>query len=134
MEPIKHPVHPRPLALCSTLGANDKPPCGKNKRSTMAAERITATYRIETPLEPPRAAAVLAGEQSSGTFVNVPGETAELRARFGARVERVTELEPSREPSLPGATTPAETNPNYRRAEIVVSWPLENVGHNLPTL
>ncbi len=38
-------------------------------------ERISATYLIETPLAVEQAAAVLAGEQSSGTFVPVPGET-----------------------------------------------------------
>jgi ribulose-bisphosphate carboxylase large chain len=38
-------------------------------------ERITATYYIETPYAPEKAAAVLAGEQSSGTFVAVPGAT-----------------------------------------------------------
>jgi hypothetical protein len=48
----------------------------------MGAERIAATYRIETPLEIARAAEVLAGEQSSGTFVAVPGETADLRQKF----------------------------------------------------
>jgi oligopeptide/dipeptide ABC transporter ATP-binding protein len=52
----------------------------------MSAERITAIYRVETPLELERAAAVLAGEQSSGTFVDVPGETQELRNRFRARL------------------------------------------------
>jgi ribulose-bisphosphate carboxylase large chain len=31
-----------------------------------------------------KAAASLAGEQSSGTFVEVPGETAELKQRFAA--------------------------------------------------
>jgi ribulose-bisphosphate carboxylase large chain len=96
-----------------------------------APERITATYRVETPLPLERAAAVLAGEQSSGTFVAVPGETAELRDRFGAKVERITELETVAEPSLPGCRAKGET---FRRAEILVSWPLENVGYNLPTL
>ena len=52
-------------------------------------ERITATYYIETPYAPEKAAAVLAGEQSSGTFVAVPGETEELKQRFAARVESV---------------------------------------------
>jgi ribulose-bisphosphate carboxylase large chain len=41
-------------------------------------ERIKATYYIETSFAPEKAAAVLAGEQSSGTFVAVPGETEEL--------------------------------------------------------
>src|SRR5687768_16216398 len=103
--------------------------------STAAGERITATYRVETPLAVERAAAVLAGEQSSGTFVDVPGATDVLRDRFGARVERITELEPADAPSLPGSRAGGRAAPaTYRRAEMVVSWSLENVGYNLPTL
>jgi ribulose-bisphosphate carboxylase large chain len=68
-------------------------------------ERITATYYIETPYNPEKAALVLAGEQSSGTFVAVPGETAELKERFAARVESVTHLETVTTPSIPGATS-----------------------------
>ena len=96
----------------------------------MSVERIVATYRVETPLELERAAEVLAGEQSSGTFVAVPGETEALRERFRARVERVTETERVATPSIPGAK-PADV---YRRGEIVVSWSIENVGYNLPTI
>ena len=55
-------------------------------------ERIFATYLIETPLAVEKAAASLAGEQSSGTFVAVPGETEELKQRFAARVEKITPL------------------------------------------
>jgi ribulose-bisphosphate carboxylase large chain len=98
-------------------------------------ERITATYLIETALPVAKAAATLAGEQSSGTFVAVPGETAELKARFAARVEKITELESVSSPSLPtnrvGAALYAAT---YRRAEVVVSWSVENFGPNLPAL
>ena len=54
-------------------------------------ERIFATYHIETPLAVEKAAAALAGEQSSGTFVAVPGETEELKQRFAARVEETPE-------------------------------------------
>jgi ribulose-bisphosphate carboxylase large chain len=97
----------------------------------MPSERISATYLIETPLDPHRAAAVLAGEQSSGTFVELPGESDELRQRFRARVEAVTPLEAASSPSLPGAK---DAKTNFSRAEIVVSWSLENVGYNLPTL
>jgi ribulose-bisphosphate carboxylase large chain len=94
-------------------------------------ERLFATYLIETPLAVEKAAAVLAGEQSSGTFVAVPGETAELKQRFAARVEKITALESVNEPSLPGGRGAAA---KFQRAEIVVSWPLENFGFNLPVV
>ncbi|HYG22202.1 MAG TPA: ribulose-bisphosphate carboxylase large subunit family protein [Verrucomicrobiae bacterium] len=94
-------------------------------------ERIRAIYRIETPLPLEKAAAILAGEQSSGTFVEVPGETAELKHRFAARVESITPREVLPHPSLPGC---GEGNQSYQRADIVVSWSIENMGFNLPTL
>jgi ribulose 1,5-bisphosphate carboxylase large subunit-like protein len=95
----------------------------------MIHERLSATYLIETPGDLSAAAASLAGEQSSGTFVAVPGETAELKARFAARVEKITELESV---SLPGIPTGRKGAASYHRAEIVVSWPVENFGYNLP--
>ncbi len=113
-------------------------------------ERIFATYLIETPLDVEKAAASLAGEQSSGTFVPVPGETEELKQRFAARVEKITLLDTVSEPSLPsqmvGRVTPCapssakpslgaqRTDVPYQRAEVVVSWSLENMGYNLATL
>lgn len=102
----------------------------------MTAQRIHATYRIETSYPLEHAAEVMAGEQSTGTFVRVPGETDELRARFAARVERVTELEERDQPSLPGSRPPkgAGSAPRYRRAEVELSFPLENMGPSLPNL
>ena len=94
-------------------------------------ERIFATYYIETPLPVEKAAASLAGEQSSGTFVAVPGETEELKQRFAARVEKITPFETVTEPSLPGFRSQSG---KFQRAEIVVSWPVENMGWNLPVL
>src|SRR5258706_10122116 len=94
-------------------------------------ERITATYYIETPFAPENAAAVLASEQSSGTFVSVPGETEELKQRFAARVESVDCLETVGEPAIPGA---AGKNGKYHRAIVKVSWSIENFGYNLPVI
>jgi ribulose-bisphosphate carboxylase large chain len=94
-------------------------------------ERILATYFIETPLEPARAAEILAGEQSSGTFVAVPGETAGLKQRFAAKVESVEALETVGEPGTPGATS---SSGKYHRALLKVSWNIENFGYNLPVL
>lgn len=93
-------------------------------------QRLHATYELETPLSLDRAASVIAGEQSSGTFLKVPGETDLLRERSGARVERITETSARTAPSLPcriGADT-------YRRGEIEISWPFANLGASLPNL
>ncbi|MBK8089769.1 MAG: ribulose-bisphosphate carboxylase large subunit family protein [Chitinophagaceae bacterium] len=94
-------------------------------------ERITATYYIETPYAPEKAASVLAGEQSSGTFVAVPGETEELKQRFAGRVESVEVLETVNEPAIPGATS---KDGKYHRAIVKVSWSIENFGYNLPVM
>ena len=92
--------------------------------------RIHAKYWIETAAPLESAAATMAGEQSSGTFVRVPGETDELRERHAARVEAIRELSPVDTPSLPGA----KKGPKYHRAEVDLSWPLENLGPSLPNL
>ncbi|MFN3649308.1 MAG: ribulose-bisphosphate carboxylase large subunit family protein [Armatimonadota bacterium] len=100
------------------------------------SDRILARYRIETPHPVERAAEMLAGEQSSGTFVQVPGETEALRARHRARVEEIVRLPDAEAPGLPGSRPPkGHAGPvSYHRAELLVSFPLENVGVNLPTL
>lgn len=104
--------------------------------------RTVATYHIETAHLLEEIADAMAGEQSSGTFVKVPGETDTLRERHAARVESITELETVAEPTLPGASTPAEGDQGehadaattYTRAEVVLSFPLENTGPSLPNL
>jgi ribulose-bisphosphate carboxylase large chain len=94
-----------------------------------------ATYLIETPLDPAQVAEVLAGEQSSGTFVRVAGESDALRARSRATVDEVAEFEPLPVPSLPNALLARRgTAGPWRRARIAVSFPAANVGDNLPTL
>lgn len=101
-----------------------------------SSARIVARYWIETAYPLAQAAEVLAGEQSSGTFVKVPGETEELRNRHAARIESITELGSVPTPSLPGAGIPKGLTgpPIYRRAELIVSWPLLNLGASLPNL
>ena len=100
-----------------------------------APQRIVATYLIETPLDPAKVADVLAGEQSSGTFVRVAGETDDLRARSRATVERLVELEPAAAPSLRSAWLERRgARGPWRRARIEVAFPVANLGRNLPTL
>lgn len=99
-----------------------------------ARPMIRARYFIETAFPVEQAAATMAGEQSTGTFLRVPGETDELRERFAARVESITEREPVSEPSLPGAGVPKNWDGVRRTAELTVAWPLENIGPSLPNL
>lgn len=100
----------------------------------MDNKRVYATYRIESPLGLERAAAAIAGEQSTGTFTSVPGETESLKALHGARLESLTELEAVDAPSLPGAELPPGHDGVFRRGEAIVSFPLHNFGPSIPNL
>lgn len=97
-------------------------------------QRITATYWIETAFPLAQAAATMAGEQSTGTFVRVPGETDELREAHAARVEELVELGEVAAPSLPGSGLPKSGDATRRAARVVLSWPVSNMGLSLPNL
>src|SRR5438270_11622243 len=101
-----------------------------------SVDRIYASYWIETAFPLDRAAAIMAGEQSTGTFVRVPGETDELRAQHAAQVEGICQRGEVDSPSLPGAGVPKGLigSPEYRQAEVTLSWPLSNMGPSLPNL
>ncbi|UWR16410.1 ribulose-bisphosphate carboxylase large subunit family protein [Sulfitobacter sp. M368] len=94
------------------------------------SDRIEADYLIETPIDPADAAAVMAGEQSSGTFVKLASETPELIERAAARVQHVETIDTVAQPSLPGAIAAQ----SYAVAKVTLSWPLENLGPSLPNL
>ena len=96
--------------------------------------RIEADYLIETAIDPMKAAEIMAGEQSSGTFRPVPGETPELKARAAARVEHLTPIETVQAPSLPGASPASGEDGAWQRARVTLSWPLDNIGPSLPNL
>ncbi|MBR0751047.1 ribulose-bisphosphate carboxylase large subunit family protein [Bradyrhizobium jicamae] len=95
--------------------------------------RIEADYLIETSVDPRLAAETMAGEQSSGTFVAVPGETPELKQRAAARVEAIELLDAVATPSLPVAR-PIDAGGSWRRARVTLSWPSDNIGASLPNL
>lgn len=75
---------------------------------------------------------MIAGEQSSGTFVAVPGETDELRARARAKVLSIEPVDDVDRPSLPGARFAPQAK--IVRARVTIAFPLDNVGINLPTI
>ncbi len=102
-----------------------------NPSASRTAERIEADYLIETTVDPLSAVEAMAGEQSSGTFVPIPGETPELKERSAARIEALHETDYRGSPSLPGAVDGGGT---ARRARVTLSWPLDNIGPSLPNL
>jgi len=97
-------------------------------------QRILASYWIETAFPLEDAAASMAGEQSTGTFVRVPGETDELREAHAARVEEIVDLGDVAAPSLPGSGSPNHGDGQRRAARVTLSWPISNFGPSLPNL
>ena len=90
---------------------------------------IRLTYLIETAGDPEALAVKIASDQSTGTFVAVPGETAELKARVAARVGNVRHLGPIERPSFPTS----EAGP-FNRAEADIDFPLDAIGTDLAAL
>ncbi|WP_199614003.1 ribulose-bisphosphate carboxylase large subunit family protein [Paenibacillus alkalitolerans] len=95
---------------------------------------IVATYWIETAFSLEHAAEVVAGEQSTGTFVALPNESDNLKERHRARIISVEPLEKTAFPSLPGAKVPAGNKGEYRRGIVKIAFPYENVGPSIPNL
>jgi ribulose-bisphosphate carboxylase large chain len=91
---------------------------------------IIVTYRIETEGSVAAMAEKIASDQSTGTFVPVPGETEALKARVAARVMAVRPLEDSASPSWPEAVS----NGPIHRGEADIAFPLEAVGTDLSAL
>lgn len=102
---------------------------------TTARSEFTARYFVESSLPPETIAQVIAGEQSSGTFLALPGETAQLKERSRARVTNIHSLPPALEPSLLSSFVERRGSHGvYHRAEIEIAFPITNVGPNLPVL
>ncbi len=96
---------------------------------------FTARYFVESSVASEKIAQVIAGEQSSGTFLSLPGETDELKERSRARVVRINPLAPVLQPTLPSAYVDRHARGGvFHRAEIEIAFPVANVGANLPTL
>jgi len=88
--------------------------------STRTSQRIEAVYHLETSADPEKTAAMIAGEQSSGTFVVIPGEDEALKARAAAQYD-ISPMEP-------------RTDSDAKRYRLRLSWPLDNIGPSLPNL
>ncbi len=100
----------------------------------MGGERVLVDYLVETPYTLERAAEVIAGEQSTGTFTAVPGETDKLKELHGARVERIVPIGAHDRPTLPGSRIPHSHDGLYRQGLVTLSFPLHNFGPSIPNL
>ena len=100
-----------------------------------ARTEFTARYFVESSVPAEQVAQVIAGEQSSGTFLSLPGETEALKERSRARVVRIDALPPVLAPTLVSAFVQRRPHDGvFHRAEVEIAFPVANVGHNLSSL
>lgn len=94
-----------------------------------------ARYWLESATALEKAAEIVAGEQSSGTFLALPGETDLLKERSRARVVSIEAHPDGAGPSLESAHDARRnvTGP-YHRGIVEIAFPVANVGPNLVNL
>lgn len=95
----------------------------------MQDDSIKVTYRLETAGDIESLANKIAADQSTGTFTELPGETAEVRARCAARVISLRKLEPNEIPSIPDTS-----GGPYHRADVVIAYPIEAISTDIAAL
>lgn len=76
----------------------------------------------------------MAGEASTGTFVEIPGETPELVARFGARVVSVEPMDPAPEQGFQGADGSGAGAGAVQRGRVTLEWPAHNFDTSIPNV
>jgi len=99
-------------------------------------DEFTALFFVESSYPLERVGEIIAGEQSSGTFIALPGESTELKERSRARVISITEHSAVAVASLQSDFLKRK-NPSgdkYFRGQIEIAFPVENVGVNIPAL
>ncbi len=97
-------------------------------------DRIVLTYRIETPGSVEKMATKIASDQSTGTFVPLPGETPELKARVAAEVLAVRTLEPVAEPAFGRSHDDLRDAGPFQCGEADIAFPIEAIGPDLAAL
>ncbi|MFQ6618294.1 MAG: RuBisCO large subunit C-terminal-like domain-containing protein, partial [Fidelibacterota bacterium] len=98
-------------------------------------EYIVATYYLETYMDLERAAAALAAEESTGTWVAVGKETGDVKKRFGAVVLKVNKEYENYSPSLPTRMAPRSGDKvTYSGGKVKIAFPHQNFGSRIPNL
>ena len=84
-----------------------------------------ARYLVESSEPIEKTAEVIAGEQSSGTFLSLPGETDELKNRARARVTRIEPLPAATLPSLHSALSERRASGGvFHRGHVEIAFPV----------
>lgn len=103
--------------------------------NSAARSEFHARYWLESPEPLAKVAEIIAGEQSSGTFLQLAGESEALKARARARVVSVTVQDTVATPSLHSEHLARRAHAGgFQRGEIVIAFPVGNVGANLSAL
>ena len=90
-------------------------------------EYIVATYYIRSRTgDIVKLAKAIADEQSTGTWISVPGETEELKINHGARVLNVFEI--------PGYEFEVPAGLDERDYVVQIGYPSKNIGSQIPML
>ena len=98
-------------------------------------EEFTARYLVESAGALDVAAETIAGEQSSGTFLTLAAETAELKERSRARVVSIAPLPDVERPTLASAHVARRNHAgSCNRGVVEIAFPIANIGTNIPTL
>ena len=97
-------------------------------------DSIVVTYRIESAGSIEALALKIASDQSTGTFVDLPGETVDLKARCAARVLAIRPLEPAKIPSFPQAAAGLSEPWRFDRADVDIAFPLDMIGTDIAAL
>lgn len=95
-------------------------------------EHVVATYSVAVDGDPNRAAAVLAGEQSAGTFTQVAGDSPALQHTFGAEVQSVRATGRSRVAARDYGRE--ERSPLVPEYDVRVAFPAGNVAPSVSHL
>lgn len=95
----------------------------------MSDTAIHVTYRLEASGDIEALALKIASDQSTGTFTELPGETAAVQARCAARVVSIAPL-----PSADAASFPEVGSGPFHRADVVIAYPMEAVGTDFAAL
>lgn len=105
-----------------------------NNESCVRTE-FRVRYFVKSPDPLQNIAKVIAGGQSSGTFLELPGETAELKVNARDSVTRIEPHAPALEPALRSEMVARRDHrAPFQRGQIEIAFPQANVGANLSTL